>query len=274
MRSKHISCLQLVYLLFISGLKINLGPALTATQLPLQLVDFSTIEFLPVRDDRHCFIYVLRESNLSHLRIHISEEFISKRIFNEFEINFLNYLSFTSKSREIFFVLLKRYFNNKVYNSNAADLLPVVVFNAFHKNVIVAQHGSNSLNACSKITSFNSTSQANESLAYVILHFNNEHYSGTKFAAHSNHAHVDILPIANCNEDLISKDDIFHQAAISPNVNTMQSRTLTNNPLDNAQHLNCHHRQHQFCLKATYLQKLKLIQNRSMHYPWRTPQVH
>ena len=109
----------------------------------------------------------------------------------------------------MFFAQLKKYFNNKVYNSNAADLLPVVASNAFHINVIIVQHGSNSLDACAKIIPFDSTSQANKSLAYVILHFNNEHYSNTKLAALSNHVHVDILPIAHFKEDLISKIMFF-----------------------------------------------------------------
>ena len=77
-------------------------------------------------------------------------------------------------------------------------MLHVAASNAYHIKVTVVQHKSNSLEACAKITPFNSTSQANELLAYVILHLNNEHYSGTKLAAHSNHAHVYILPIAHC----------------------------------------------------------------------------
>ena len=65
---------------------MNPGLVLIATQLPLQLIDFSTIEFLPVS-----FIYALQESILSHSRIHNSEEYIYKCILNEFETNVVNY---------------------------------------------------------------------------------------------------------------------------------------------------------------------------------------
>ena len=107
---------------------MNPGLALTVTQLPLKLVDYSIIELLPVKSEGHGFIYALRKWILSHLRIYILEEFIGKCVFNEFEINFVCCQLFISESREIIFAQLKRYFTYKVYNNYAADLLPVAAF--------------------------------------------------------------------------------------------------------------------------------------------------
>ena len=130
-------------------------------------------------DNGHCFLYVLRASIQSYLRINISEEFITTPLRSEIDLHYDNYRPFISGSQDMFLAQLNRYFINRCYNSNAADLLSVIATNTFNINLIIHRFGANSFQACTKVLPFPVSDYSQLLLLYVVLNLHNQHYSAT-----------------------------------------------------------------------------------------------
>ena len=146
--------------------------------------------------DGHCFLHALRESISSYLRIHILEKSIASSLLCEFTNNFANYESFIAEPRNQFFVQLSRYFNNKLYNCNASDLLLIATSNAFNINIIIV-HCFSSLNTCTKITPLNTSLNSDNSIPYIVIHLHNDYYSATKLGLSASTSSSRTLPAAS-----------------------------------------------------------------------------
>ena len=182
-----ISCSVLIILLLITGVEPNPGPpgptplcsTLACWPLPrLQPSSILLTEVQPTPCDGRCFLHAQCMSSRSQLHINLLYAILHRLISNEATFNVINYLNFFRGTVNDYHYQVSLYFDNKIYNTNFGDFLPLVAADAFVTRI----------KYCLSPTSTNSTIAIpdlllpadRKQLPYIILFYSNDHCSGTR----------------------------------------------------------------------------------------------
>ena len=84
-------------------------------------------------------------------------------------------MGFFSKSVHDFSLQAKQYFQQKFYNSDFGDLLPLIAADAFEFQLIISASPRLQLRDCYIVKLFHCSAAC----LYIVLHLSQEHYSGT-----------------------------------------------------------------------------------------------
>ena len=131
--------------------------------------------------DEHCLLHVIHQSMAEYIHIDCSLDNIMAFIWNELSINSHIYLSFydgtfTSCRQEV-----TDYFERRIYNSIAVDLLLFAVANALKIKIIIITDFSKNFENCIPYSPSAATATGH---SYIMLRLHNQHCNGTRRVRH------------------------------------------------------------------------------------------
>ena len=128
-------------LLLLSGnVQSNLGPLAASyniNQPALLPVSIVTVCLVTASFDGHCFIHALKYSLATYLKHEHSYRDILNRVNNEATVNEANYTAFIAGIVDSLRSLAKQYFDLRHYNTDFADLLPLIAVTSFQIHIVI-----------------------------------------------------------------------------------------------------------------------------------------
>ena len=107
-------------------------------QLTPASINNTMLQVIPTAANGHCFVYALCISIETFLNIRMSYHEIIRSLQNELIINEGLYMGFFSKPVDVFRQQARQYFQQKFYNSDFGDLLPLISANEFELQLIIS----------------------------------------------------------------------------------------------------------------------------------------
>ena len=170
-------------LLLAGNVQSNPGPS-TCSFIQPNATTISLDNFIGLHTpvDGHCLLHAIHQSLAEYLHIDCSFDNIMASIWNELSINSHIYMSFydgtfTSYSEEI-----TDYFERKICNSNAVDLLSIAAANALKIDIIIITDFSTNFKHCIRYSPGIATATGHPC---IVIRLHNQHYSGTKRVRHT-----------------------------------------------------------------------------------------
>ena len=204
-----------ISLLIFGDIQPNPGPALINQSQPALLECLSTAQLINTPSDGHCLLYAMRISIHSHLNININVKQITDFTYEDLLNNSNSYLPFFNTILNIYYDQLYRYFCLKQWNCNIGDIIPLAIANTFNIRIVIKS--TQLLPVVIKPFTLST------STPYIIVHYTNNHYSGSESKQHYSNLRrlIHKLLMANFYTVTFNRSFVYEMSIMSNNINAI-----------------------------------------------------